>query len=174
MSRTQDVHGMLAGNDLDAVMCVGISGTGFEIGQSGRSGAYAAAQADRQAWEARWLAAVGWFPIPVSFSSQFPQRNIVHWLSPSEIARRDALYHPGPGIPSDMVFRDHPIRDVRGYPVLPALWSRNWDYRSPSTWDYNRRPPAGSGARPEPNELGAYFVTGGGASRRRSPLIRVK
>jgi hypothetical protein len=161
-------------NGRDSILYVPSIANAVEIGQAGRAGAYASHAAAYQAWANRWLAAVGW--VPVVLTASVPQLNPVHWLSPNEIARMESSRHSGPGVPSDMVFRDYPIRDVRGYPVMPSLWSPNWDYRSQSTWDFNRRPPAGSAARPEPNELGAYLTVAGGGSggRARRPLIRMR
>jgi hypothetical protein len=159
-------------------LCMGVSGTGFEIGQ-GRAGAYAAHAANHQAWRNRWLTAVGWVPIPRAFPNT-PQINTVHWFSPVEYQRMMTGWSPGRVTRENAdavaaIAQTQPIRDVRGYIVLPATWSPDWHPRTPSTHDFNRRPPAGSAARPEPTEHGAYLpATGSGAGRRRHTLIRMR
>jgi hypothetical protein len=103
--------------------------------------------------------------------------NDVHWFSPTEHARIQ-IAQQNPDAFSDDIYRNYPIRDVHGYPVIPTTWTPIWrrlgstfaeilghvTRRLHPTWDYNRRPPLGSGTRPEPFELVVYpsAPSGGG------------
>lgn len=167
MPRIENIHGLLAGNDIEIGW--------FEIGaRTGGANPFAAQAAAHQAWVNRWMTAVGWVPVPHAFAVA-PQINHTHWFSPPEYARLQSWHSRLP--PSQMTrdqqreasdeARDYPIRDVRGYAVLPATWSRNWDARDQSSWDFNRRPPPGSATAPEPSDMWSTYASSGGSGHRR-------